>query len=662
MPDGPLERDTLIRRSLLLNAALAVVCAARPITLVGGSGPKATIVIGARAAADERFAAEELSRYIKKATGAELPAVVNSRREGPRILVGPGACPASAAEKLKRLGTDGWLIETEPDNSLVLAGNGRDGTSMAVYQFLQRFAGVRWLWPGDSGEVVPRASSLTVNETSIGTQPAYAWRDLGPGGALWGPMDKLSAERKLGVSEQHQELEKLWEKRNGFGGLLIYGGHAMNEVLPPSKYGPLHPEYYALVNRKRSWEQADGKHGAQPCTSNPDVIQIVADYSDHFFHQNPGYDAFAISLNDGGGFCECDRCRRLDSGATQAQVEDPELGNAAKTRVITDRILTFANAVGDIIAKKDPGKKLILFAYGPYKQPPARVKPRENIIIQYTFHASLDWNAKAEEQQYLETGAWSGVAKNLGIYEYFIQGNSPDIPRLMLEPIARSVRKLHEQGYRYYQTQAGDGYAVNGLNYYVLGRLLWDPSTNVRQIESDFVERGFGKAVAPVARYFHRMEDRWRARNGRPVAMDSATESQFTRVAEAYPPEFRAAARADLEEAYRLSTGIERDRVRFLQKGLEYVELTAAAVEATLPLFHAGWKFSPGITAPEHPDISAFRRALSAWGQRDRYVESLKDEFVIAYFWVRYNDQNRTFVPLRKMQEFAAKNAIAADR
>jgi hypothetical protein len=644
----------------MLFAGLAAISAARPITLVEHSAAKATIVVGEKASADERAAAAELSSYIEKATGAEFPVRHSAVKGAARIFVGAASCPPRAVDRLGKIGADGWLIETEPDGSLVIAGNGRDGTSMAVYQFLQRFAGIRWLWPGELGEIVPKRSSLTVSEVSIHQEPAYVWRDLGPGGALWGSMDKLAAERKLGVSERHQQIEKLWEKRNGFGGLLIYGGHAMNEILPPAVYGPTYPEYYALVNGKRSWEHADGKHGAQPCTTDPDVIRLVAAYTDNFFKQHPDYDAFSISLNDGGGFCECDRCRRLDAGATQMQAEDPELGKAGGRRVITDRILTFANEVADRLAKTDPGKKLILFAYGPYKQPPTHVKPHPNVIIQYTFHASLDWNLKAEEQQYRETGAWSGGAKGLGVYEYFIQGNSPDIPRLMPEPIARSVRKLREQGYRYYQTQAGDGYAVNGLNYYVLGRLLWDPSDDVRQIQSDYVETGFGKAAPAVGRYFARLEDQWKAQDGVAVAMDAPTLSQYERVAEAYPSRFRAECRADLEEAYRLSSGDERDRVHFLQKGLEYVDLTVSAVEKTLPLFRAGWKFSPAMSAPEKVDMAPFRQALSAWEERGRYVETLKDDFVIAYFWVRYNDQNRTFVPLRKMQDFASKQSTAA--
>jgi hypothetical protein len=86
---------------------------------------------------------------------------------------------------------------------------------------------------------------------------------------------------------------------------------------------------------------------------------------------------------------------------------------------------------------------------------------------------------------------------------------------------------------------------------------------------------------------------------------------------------------------------------------LQYVELTLTAIEKTIPLFEAGWKLSPGVAAPPNLDMALFRAALAAWEERDRYVESLKQDFVIAYFWIRYNGQNRSFVPLEKMRRYA---------
>src|SRR5262249_18322149 len=154
------------------------------------------------------------------------------------------------------------------------------------------------------------------------------------------------------------------------------------------------------------------------------------------------------------------------SGRVEVAVDDPEAGKGGRKTVITDRIVTFANTVAESLARTHPDRKLILFSYGQYKQPPARVQVHPNGNIQYTFHVANNWNLQSEAQQLRETGAWTSAAKRLGIYEYFIQGNFPDLPRPMTDPIQRSVQKLHAQGYRYYQTQSGDGYAINGFNYY----------------------------------------------------------------------------------------------------------------------------------------------------------------------------------------------------
>jgi hypothetical protein len=601
------------------------------------------------AAPPDRPAAEELAHYIELATGAKLRVNQSAAQGQTRILVGAASCPPEVRQSVSRLRRGGYIIRTIPGGALALAGNGPDGTAFAVYAFLQKYVGVRWLWPGPLGEQVPHRTSLIVDAASSQREPAYVWRDLGPGGALWGSMDKWTAERKLGVTEEHQRIQKIWARHNGFGGPHIYGGHAFGEILPPAKYGPEHPEYYALVKGQRDWKNFDGKHRSQPCTSNPDVIRLTTDYARRFFDQHPDFEAFAISLNDGGGFCECDRCRRLDSGKVEVTAEDPEGGKGGRKAVITDRIVTFANAVAEGVAKAYPDKKLILFAYGPYRQPPVRVKPHDNLLIQYTFHASRNWDPEAEQQQFKETGAWSGVAKQLGIYEYFIQGNSPDLPRLMPEPVHRSLIRLYEQGYRYYQTQAGDGYAVNGLNYYVLGRLLWDPSESPGAIQTDFIANGFGSAAPAIARYFNRWEEAWKSLAGKPVAMDAATAPQYRSVVDAYPESLLAQCRKDLDEASRLVSGREKERVEFLRRGLRYVDLTVEAARKTLPLLESGWRFAPAVTPPAKPDEAAFDAALAAWKERDSYVESLKQDFVISYFWVRYNDEYRSFVPLKKM-------------
>ena len=253
------------------------------IALVQGGHAHATIVIGHKASASECEAASELRRCINKSTGIDLP--IAHEATGTRILVGEGLQSQALLARVRSLEREGILIETTPEGDVAVVGNGGQGTFYAACAFLEKFVGVRWCWPGELGEIVPRCEKIVVPAPTWHVEePAFLWRDLGPFGPLWGGKgwDKWEAERQLGYTAEHQAAERLWERRNRFGGLKIYGGHAFAQILPPKTYGETHPEYFALVKGKRdaSWKDFDGKHDHQPCTSNPEVIRIsIALYS-----------------------------------------------------------------------------------------------------------------------------------------------------------------------------------------------------------------------------------------------------------------------------------------------------------------------------------------------------------------------------------------------
>ena len=60
------------------------------------------------------------------------------------------------------------------------------------------------------------------------------------------------------------------------------------------------------------------------------------------------------------------------------------------------------------------------------------------------------------------------------------------------------------------------------------------------------------------------------------------------------------------------------------------------------------------VTPPAGADKEALRRALAAWEARTRYVEQHQQGFELSYFWIRYNVENRSFVPLIPMRAYAA--------
>jgi hypothetical protein len=636
-------------RTFVGIALLTIVPGFASVVLVEAGAAKADVILGANATDDDKAAAYELINYVQRCTGAELPLQAQRRAGRPAIVIGSAAAPAEIQARVRKLGRDGFVLEAGGD-TVVLAGNGRDGTCFAVYELLERFAGVRWLWPGATGEVVPHRASLAIDDTAIAKEPAFAWRYLGPGGAFWGHHDRWGKERMMGISAEHQGAQRLWEKRNRFGGEDIYGGHAFGEILPPDVYGPTHPEYYALVNGERRWRNFDGKHNCQPCTSNPEVVAKVVEYCERMFAIHPELDGVSIGLNDGRGFCECANCTKLDTGKMQQEAADPELGRGGATRVITDRVITFCNAVGEGIARRYPDKKLLFFAYSQFHEPPEHTKARPNVLVAYTVNAAGFWSPAVREKAFKDFAAWIRMAPTFGVYEYHEQTNFPDMPRLIPELVQVELKELQRLGSRSYHTQAGNGFAVNGLKYYVLGRLLWEPEADVRAIQADYMRSGFGPAAEIMNRYFERFITSWRHKQSDAVKMNGFSLGDYQSVLATYPHELREACARDLDEAWRATTGDDRRRVEFVRDGFRYFELTMAATEATLPMLQAGWRPPDGVSGGGKVEAKQLARALDLWRERELFIERHREDFVLSYMWVKSGDETRGFNPLRRVR------------
>ena len=171
----------------------------KSMTLVRDGQPAATIVLAQEPNRAAALAAVELQEHILKITGAKVSIVTDDRiPAGVRILVGESA----ATRKLGLQGADfkpqEYLIRTYPD-TLVLMGRDKldpiltnivavlqelplpnlyddQATCYAVYDFLERFCGVRWFNPTDSGTICPQTKTLAVNVSAVRRAPAFEMR------------------------------------------------------------------------------------------------------------------------------------------------------------------------------------------------------------------------------------------------------------------------------------------------------------------------------------------------------------------------------------------------------------------------------------------------------------------------------------------------------
>ena len=106
-------------------------------------------------------------------------------------------------------------------------------------------------------------------------------------------------------------------------------------------------------------------------------------------------------------------------------------------------------------------------------------------------------------------------------------------------------------------------WSTEGVNYYVLARLLWNPDANIDAILDDYCASGFGEAAAAVRRYLNRIEQ----------ITDRIAEKDCT-VTELYTPETTSELNAILDEADRVNNdSTVRRRIAFLRRGLAFTVL-----------------------------------------------------------------------------------------
>ena len=195
------------------------------------------------------------------------------------------------------------------------------GTRYAVTTFLEDKLGVRYLWPGELGKVVPRRETITVADFQHRFTPKLAQRrirSMGYHDRLQVGLDRLGFtkedyERLRADAQRTQAESPDWFGWHRLGGTLnMSGGHAFGHLW--AKYGKDHPDWFAL-QPDGSRDQSNNPDRARLCVSNPDLIAAIAREKIEELNKNPNLLGVSIAPNDGGRptFCTCPKCEALDS-------------------------------------------------------------------------------------------------------------------------------------------------------------------------------------------------------------------------------------------------------------------------------------------------------------------------------------------------------------
>jgi hypothetical protein len=469
------------------------------------------IAISGSATEVEQFAAQELQKYLSKMTGAEF-SVTRGRPKGRVILLG-GAMATPGSIDRSKLGLDGYVISAQPE-SIVLAGTNDRGMLFSVYAFLE-LLGCRWFAPnfdfyGPLGaEVVPKSDRLTypIMDKVVTPSMKYRKEDVEEGRSHtvqslrqiidWMPKVGMNVfECPLNYGGEGITVWENWRadlipelKRRDL--LIEIGGHGYQNFLPQKVYFDKHPEWFGMVDGKRSKDERVVFE-----TTNPQAVQEFLANIQKYLQAHPEINIFDLWPPDDALWSE--------------SPESIALGDPTRRHALV--VSTVAKTVKD----QFPRVSIEFLAYEQYSGPPRDVQFPANTQLDFcpidrSFQVPLwDENNDLNSQYSKQLGLWlqRDVFKgDISTYTYYRKYSWRSLPILIPRLIAaeaKHYRDLGINGMSIYSEPAN--WFTFELNNYVLARATMDSNLEIEEVLTDYAKERFGPSWAPIREYFDVME------------------------------------------------------------------------------------------------------------------------------------------------------------
>ncbi len=532
-----------------------------------------------------KFTSNELQGFLSKATGAPVPVVSKPSDKAFSLILGDNSFSRQTGLNVASLPSEGYYIK-RVGNRVYLAGLDSEtsspeqnswlqcyprGTLSAAYDFLERFAGVRFFFPGESGTVVPKKGGLFLPEKiNILERPDFIDRRFYSGSPRWYEKDGYN-----GVKGANLNLVRLRFSENN-----IPFGHGLAHLDYIGRFSKTHPEYFALFPDGRRYCEPDMVHTGHLCFNSgirEEIYQDVKAYltgrpasergmkSWNFNAARPGY--FSLMTQDWLYWCGCDKCKKIaEPGRGRVYKEDSQ--NAS------DFMWKFTAEIANRLTRDGIKGAVTQMAYSPYDKIPKCDLP-ENVTVQV---ACSGPGSKEDDRE--KIAAWSKKAHgNLSVWTYTMGKHMskilPGVPAMMPRYAGNYYQDRKQWIIGGFTESETDEYLFNYLNYYILSKAMWDTSADVNALLDDHFRAMFGSGAVPMRKFFDILEDNWVNRilgntvqtGLGPVTKVPNEREIWTRI---YSPEaFRQFDKLfDSAEAMTAREPEAQARIRFIRKGI----------------------------------------------------------------------------------------------
>jgi hypothetical protein len=580
-----------------------------PTVLISGGTPRAFLVLAESPSEAAREAAELLRHSLQEASGADLPIVseIQVRKDETgglhtekhpeltvAIVVGETQIGADLGVRSAGLPEEGFLIETRGPLMFIV---GRDrsekgvktfGTLFGAVDFLEKQGGFRWLWPGVDGTVIPKFSTLGIPAGKVIDAPSLVLRRL----RNYNVVRRITAGLEtLGIP--YKDHEAKWQPTANWFKMMRTGssqnlnaGHAFAGWY--EKYHANHPDWFGLQPDGTRTQVAERE---TLCTSNDGVVDAAAKQILGNFTADPTLSAASASPNDGGqnDVCMCEACRSLDPpGAPPISMRLRLNKNSYFVPYVSlsDRILSFYNRVAEKVVAKRPDALIAAQAYSYYRSAPLQTPVHPSLVIYFVGLSFLELPRHEADQ--LNWDRWAALSDRIILRPNTLHTGHA-FPAVFTSEAGRCLAHCYTSG-----MMGADfdsiihHWATQGLNYYVLAKLLWNPQADPKALVDDYCKTGFGAAAEDIRNYFSEIENI----TGQVASKAAATvesglrgeeddmnarsrDALIDEFSKVYAGEAITRLRGILAHATTQAAGDEAvlRRIRFLSTGLDYAEV-----------------------------------------------------------------------------------------
>ncbi len=385
--------------TILLGLSFAALPGPRPADVISYAG---------QASPELERSLDDLATTLSRMTGRSFRRTAEPSVHGITVRLaspGQGIFAKHSIEAYRILGQG-------PD--LELEAPYPQGLVLAIYDLLDRL-GARWPAPGEPFAFVPARPDIRIRSSRQVVEPRFRMREFfGTGG--------LGAQTPVDPKGELLNAWKDYQRRNRWGGSEHIRGHmGTNFALDHRAELERHSDWRALVGGVRSpWSPS-----LKLCASSTGAVAaLVADRvaaMRALLAKDPHTFAVSVEPADGGGHCECERCRAR-GGASES-------------------VFSLANAVAAAVGQEFPGKWVSLYAYNEHAAVPS-VPLEPNVFVMvcpYGFHRTA-----LEPDELLD--AWSKKVSRLGVYDYWsIPDWNRDLPGLSPLEMSRRLDSWHDR-------------------------------------------------------------------------------------------------------------------------------------------------------------------------------------------------------------------------